>query len=1760
MHLFAKRHIQVALLLLIAVFVIGACGGGDDDEGGDSRPTIPSFPTTTQTTTPQGTGTQVASAPTPTLLPTSSGPTPTRFAGFPTISVPPTVPVQYPRQVQIVSPTTNSTIQGTTTVWGSASAPNFAQYTLEWGPDPNPSNLWYPITPSAVTQPVLNNVLGAWNTQSVPDGTYQIRIHMYLTNGIQETNVVVRNLQVSNAATQPPPPTNQAPIISPIAAITLERGAVTTVALGISDPDGDSTNFVATSDNTARVSVTPAGQAITLLGISNGVVTIRIRVIDARGAQTTTSFLVEVVEPVAPNNPPVVQPVPSQVLNANTTLQVPLTISDPDGDAFTYEVTSALPSTASVSSNPATQSINIAGFTPGSTTVTVVATDSQNNASTPMVFAVVVNPPLPDNNPPSIATILGQTLDQGQSRDILLSISDPDAGDTITYTAQSSDNATVSVQNIANNGIQITGIAAGSATITVTVSDNRGATTSTAFSVTVLEPPPPNQDPTIGTISDLSLEVNETVEIDLTLSDPDGDSLTFSATPTDASLLTTSQVDGDTFSLTGVAEGTTVVTVSVGDGNGGSASTTFNVTVNPATIPNQNPTIDAILDVEVEVGKTATVTFTASDPDNDPLTLFVNSSAPQFATVFQSGANELTISGAAEGTATITLEANDGRQGTASQTFNVTVVPANQNPTIDAINNQTCVEAQNIVLTVAFSDPDAGDTVALSVTSQQENIATVALNVNEITINCIAQGTATIIAEVRDNRDGVASTSFDVAVGAPNQNPTINTIDPLTIEVGVESIVSYTASDPDGDTLTVSPESDNNGVATVSFVQDGQIRVTGVAEGTATITLGVSDGNGGTATTAFGVTVNAATIPNQDPTISAIDPVTFTEGGSTTVTFTATDPDGDILAPSAVSDNEGIVQITGVSVGDVTLLGFGAGTANVTVTVDDGRGGIANTTFAVTVEAAPPTNQNPTIDAIAPATVEAAATTTVGIIVADPDGDPVTVTAASADAGIATVVVDNNSQLTVTGVAAGFTQVTVTVTDDQGGSATGLFDVTVNAPAPVNQNPTLGIIADINVTAGDFALVPVAPTDPDGDPVTITALSSNDGIASVIVDSPTQLTVTGIAAGNTTITVNADDGRGGTASTIFTVNVIAANQNPTLGPIADINITVGDVVPVAITPSDPDGDAVNIEALSANPAVASVIVDSPTQVTVTGVGVGQTQITINAGDGRGGTATTFFTVNVTLANQSPILGAFASIELQEATNLPVAVSVSDPDNNPVTVTASSSNPSVATVNVDSNTQLTVFAGVAGTATITVTADDGQGGISTATFDVTVNAAPPPNQNPVVGIINGVAVEVGLSTQVVIAPSDPDGNPITVTATSDNPGIATVLVDSNTQLTVTGVAEGAASITVNVNDDQGGTASTVFAVTVTAPAPTNQNPVLGAFNPLTINVGDVTPVGFTASDPDGNSITVTATSDNPGIATVFVDSNTQLTVTGVAAGTASITVNVNDDQGGTASTIFAVTVNDVAPPPAGPMLGGVPDVAPIATNLDPVFRGGGTPATSFSVAGDNTLGTDNFITPINNAAVTYGNYSNLQDTTAFYNFGVQSAASSDGWTPATLLDPAFADPTLCNAGETPLACELRRSTPSILFVTFSPSSATSLDLATFTQNLTTIVETSLAAGTVPVLALLPNDGVVTDQALLDQYNAAIVEVATNRASNPDLDIPVWDTTATLQGQSGGVYAASPSGPADFSDAGLAFGVNRRVLAALQILEEFRQTFP
>ena len=199
---------------------------------------------------------------------------------------------------------------------------------------------------------------------------------------------------------------------------------------------------------------------------------------------------------------------------------------------------------------------------------------------------------------------------------------------------------------------------------------------------------------------------------------------------------------------------------------------------------------------------------------------------------------------------------------------------------------------------------------------------------------------------------------------------------------------------------------------------------------------------------------------------------------------------------------------------------------------------------------------------------------------------------------------------------------------------------------------------------------------------------------------------------------------------------------------------------------------------------------------------------------------------------------------------------------------------------------------------------------------TAPTVPTENRPPVVvtGTIS-LSANVGGSTDVNLEPlfKDPDGDTLSYEATSMDEDVATVSV-SGSILTITGVAEGTAIITVTATDPDGESAEGSATLTVEPPASTENRPPVVVSGTVSFNtkVGGSTDVNLKPlfKDPDGDTLSYEATSMDEDVATVSV-SGSILTITGVAEGTAIITVTASDPDGASVENTTTLTVGPAA---------------------------------------------------------------------------------------------------------------------------------------------------------------------------------------------------------------------------------------------------------
>ena len=190
----------------------------------------------------------------------------------------------------------------------------------------------------------------------------------------------------------------------------------------------------------------------------------------------------------------------------------------------------------------------------------------------------------------------------------------------------------------------------------------------------------------VNTLSDVSLKIPNLLGISVAgnFYDPDGDTMTFTATAADTSKATV-DVAGGTLNLTSKWVGTTDVTVTASDGSL-SVSQSFTLTILPRE-NNQAPTASSTTPVlNVEPGSSLDVDLNIyfSDPDGDPMIYTASSSDTTRATVDTSGST-MTITAVALGRSTLTVTATDNSNATGTLTFSVLIKYADSPLGADAI-------------------------------------------------------------------------------------------------------------------------------------------------------------------------------------------------------------------------------------------------------------------------------------------------------------------------------------------------------------------------------------------------------------------------------------------------------------------------------------------------------------------------------------------------------------------------------------------------------------------------------------------------------------------------------------------------------------------------------------------------------------------------------------------------------------------------------------------------------------------------------------------------------------------------------------------------------------------------------------------------------------------------------------------------------------------------------------------------------------------
>nr|MDJ0775718.1 Ig-like domain-containing protein [Mastigocoleus sp. MO_167.B18] len=319
-----------------------------------------------------------------------------------------------------------------------------------------------------------------------------------------------------------------------------------------------------------------------------------------------------------------------------------------------------------------------------------------------------------------------------------------------------------------------------------------------------------------------------------------------------------------------------------------------------------------------------------------------------------------------EDTFTYTITDSDGDTSTA-----VVTVIVDPNP--DAVNDSvTTDEDVPINIDVLANDDIAGEPNTTVTAVGNPSNGTVVINPDgtlTYTPDPNFNGTDNFEYTITDDDGDTSTATVTVTVDpvndppdAVNNNYTTNEDTPVSGNVITDDTGEGLDSDLDGDTLTVTGNSDpSNGSVTVN--SDGSYTYTPDANfnGTDSFTYTISDGNGGTDTATVNITVDPVNDPpdavNNNYTTNEDTPVSGNVITDDTGEGLDSDLDGDTLTVTGNSDpSNGSVTVNSDGSYTYTPDANFNGTDSFTYTISDGNGGTDTATVNITVD---PVNDPP---------------------------------------------------------------------------------------------------------------------------------------------------------------------------------------------------------------------------------------------------------------------------------------------------------------------------------------------------------------------------------------------------------------------------------------------------------------------------------------------------------------------------------------------------------------------------------------------------------------------------------------------------------------------------------------------------------------------------------------------------------------------------------------------------------------------------------
>jgi uncharacterized delta-60 repeat protein len=423
---------------------------------------------------------------------------------------------------------------------------------------------------------------------------------------------------------------------------------------------------------------------------------------------------------------------------------------------------------------------------------------------------------------------------------------------------------------------------------------------------------------------------------------------------------------------------------------------------------------------------------------------------------------------------------------------------------------------------------------------------------------------------------------------------------------------------------------------------------------------------------------------NDNPVLDAIPNQTMIEDTPIELTLNSTDVENEDITYTVTGGSDSTVKATIVD-NKLTLTpaqDYETSTPiTFTVTATDESGGTHTQTFTTTVTAVA---DDPRMDDINNQILNEDTPKKITLNGYDPDGNSISYSLIDAGDDNTVKATLNGNELTLTPALNYYGKdinITVRITDSTGAYSDKSFLVAVQE---INDAPILDNIANQTLTEDTPMTIALSSSDVENDEVTYTISGGNpNGIVGTI--NGNQLTLTPALDFYTStpisFTVTATDARGGVDTKTFTAIVNAVNDAPNITTIADQTLTEDISKSVAVTATDPEGNAITFSVSGGSDDTVTAHFEGSNLIFTPAKDFNTTttiDFVVTATDSVGDSSTQVVKVTVNAVNDAPVTSINQNnFYTERADNNPSAtvditdIVIADVDDSDVTVIISS---------------------------------------------------------------------------------------------------------------------------------------------------------------------------------------------------------------------------------------------------------------------------------------------------------------------------------------------------------------------------------------------------------------------------------------------------------------------------------------------------------